>query len=198
MKINTIRGFIGCNEIAELEVGTVNDTEFGIEINSDASSTFLCNDMDQTDTGLKIMFSDVNTDLIANTFNEHQIGLLVGDAIGVQEHNGNLWLEPALSGGWQAFHESSDIDVIEDSQFIVNGNENGAFLPTEVNRPSWFSTVLVSGATITCPTSGQCPDGIGAITEKMLEIDSTDQFVANGTISFNLYPSAKYMTKNWK
>jgi hypothetical protein len=190
MKINTSRGFIGCNEIAELEVGTVNDTEFGIEINSDASSTFICNDMDQTDTGLKIMFSDANTDLIANTFKEHKVGLLVGDAIGDQFHHGNLWLEYAQPGGWQAFHESTDPDDIQDSQFIVNGAQNTQLLPTEVNRPFWFTTVVVpTSTTITCPTSGQCPDGIGAITEKMLEIDSTDQFVANGTISFNLYPS---------
>ncbi|NRA51934.1 MAG: T9SS type A sorting domain-containing protein, partial [Phaeodactylibacter sp.] len=189
MKINTIRGFIGCNEIAELEVGTVNDTEFGIEINSDASSTFICNDMDQTDTGLKIMFSDANTDLIANTFNEHQVGLLVSDAIGDQIHNGNLWLEPALSGGWQAFHESSDQLVINASQFVADGAENSDLFPLQVNKPFWFSTVVEPGLTINCPSSGQCPDGIGAITEKMLEIDSTDQFVANGTISFDLYPS---------
>ncbi|MBE2208516.1 MAG: T9SS type A sorting domain-containing protein [Saprospiraceae bacterium] len=183
----TRMGNISCNETLLLTGQTANARTRGLHLVQDASSLVSCNSMDGGDIGLLADGSDANTQLKGNVFDRHFVGLRVTDAIGLQVHHGNRWLNNAPTGGWQAEHTSSDPFVVDNSRFITDPFENAQFLPIQVNEPSWFSVQALPAPSFTCPAENTCPDGVGYM-DHLTVPDSTDIAIASGDLPFVHFP----------
>jgi len=185
---------VSCNEIIGPDAVSFTETK-GIFGANSTSSNVTCNIMDETELGIQFFGLNEGSLLRGNEFKDHYIGLQLGEydalgapidaSIGLQIHHGNRWTEDAASAGVQARHVLTFNSIIEQSKFFVDSNDDSDFLPTN-NKPTnqWF--VNQGGSSYTCPSSNDCPNGIGWIPFEP-EDDELWKKLARGTFASSLY-----------
>jgi len=185
---------VSCNDIIGPDAVSFTGTK-GIFGANSTNSNVTCNTVDETELGIQFFGLNEGSLLRGNEFKDHYIGLQLGEydalgapidaSIGVQIHNGNRWTEDAASGGVQARHVSTNNFVVGQSIFRVDSGDNSDFFPTN-NKASnvWF--IDQGGSSYTCPSSNDCPNGIGWIPFEP-EDDELWKKLARGTFASSLY-----------
>lgn len=188
------KALVSCNEIIGPDVVSFTET-MGIFGANSTRSNVTCNTVDETELGIQFFGLNEGSVLRGNEFGNHYFGLQLGEydalgnpidaSIGLQVHHGNRWTEDAASGGVQARHVSTIPLVIEQSIFYVDSGDDSDYLPTNNKATNaWFRNQ--GGSSYTCPSSNDCPNGIGWIPFAPQD-DELWKKLARGTFASSLY-----------
>lgn len=166
--------------------------------------TIECNDFLDTDVGLVVSGAlNTPTAIRTNQFKNHtSAGMIFNgltrsfDITGDHIHAGNLWLYPTNATNPGAISTLS-ANANELMQFIVDANENQAFLPF-VSGDNWFVDENANGATPTCdPYSGLVESGGPAERSSEPSGPSADALAGAAQLKIAPNPSGGDITVSW-
>jgi nitrous oxidase accessory protein NosD len=165
---------INCNLASGPEPIGLSETK-GVEIISSFGLNVLCNEAENTTTGIHFLGMSPFTRLRGNTFGEHFEGLKLGEninglkdaSIGAQAHNGNLWTGNYSGDALGAVH-FGNLEQVDQSQFLLyqnNINTEPDLLPKyetpNASGADWFKVITSgSGSYYQCDLGPLCEDGI--------------------------------------
>ncbi len=152
--------------------GTSFKSAVGIYSLGNSMARFRCNEVADTDVGIRFMGMGDDTELRGSIINDHRLGVLVeaGGFIGDQIHFGNEWLGTTTYGGagnsYQPIngrHGAFNGGNPFLSQFFVDQTENALF-NTSVNVNNWFFNQNLPDPSFYCVTQtmNTCPTGTGS------------------------------------
>ena len=193
---------ITCNRVSS----TINDLtsqRYGLYAASLPNSNIECNSFENLRFGINMHDMNDNTFLKGNDFENYFNGLLFGQypddgevVIESQSHHGNTW-GPALNNGTSgAVHLSVVDQVLFNSRFFIDINDNGQFLPpndylstpTYTGDVDWITDEPNSPVPFyTCPSSSFCPD---LSNQEWIPSELDENIIDNPVFSTN-YPEAQ-------
>jgi len=173
--------FISCNQLSSQYTGSTSQSgdTHGLRIGSVVQSVISCNDISNTERGIRVFGNCSGTQIRGNTLDEHLMGVEYGyddtapvnyANTGRQEYNGNKWLSTyaPVQGEFGAKH--NDLQNYNFSRFIVNDTEGAVF--TTVSSPSDFVENRTDQSNFSCASFSSCgtPPGIvGGTTWEALD-----------------------------
>ncbi|MBK9671329.1 MAG: hypothetical protein IPO70_03570 [Bacteroidetes bacterium] len=171
----------------------LSDKQVGIAINNSVNSVVRCNYLDQTSEAIQINGSCYPTDLVANQFRNHGIGLHYDNfgKSGPQDWNGNYWDPASTCVDWQAKHDNiSNPNFVLSSNFKVNDSNCPNCFPTNTSSivPTWFFPNVLQTDKIcsNIPDPPPSPDPIYDIERQRIQ-HYIDSIVATGNLDFQEY-----------
>jgi hypothetical protein len=123
-----------CNEVQSQQNELI-----GIGVIQSEASKMLCNITSGTHTGVYFQASCLDTEFKGHFFDRSEIGLHLNETavIGIQEHHGNLWMDPPYNPS--AKHDANDPNVVDFSQFIVSDQNYPLFAEQfQAVTSDWF------------------------------------------------------------
>ncbi|MCO6490121.1 MAG: T9SS type A sorting domain-containing protein, partial [Phaeodactylibacter sp.] len=184
----TADAWLRCNTVMGPAGAAYGVDSYGFDAVGASGTLITCNTTSNTRLGFRFEGMGDAVQFQGNTIQDHFDGLLIEEtgAIGLQEHQGNLWC--GTYGGTGARHLASSPLIVQSSIFTVDADETISLgcelLPSwEANSQWFFDQDVEPGTTYQCITDSG--DACSTVTpgsgEEPVEEDELLQKLADGT-----------------